>query len=184
MGDRLFGTRIKREASEGSLGEGAEAGCSTFSVRCPPLAADLCAAVELHGKEPQEEEPLPPPAPAASPQPSVSLQLEQAIQMNLRSDLAQAQQHTIQNQTSIMLALGANLVNQTMAQTHKLAAMEAQVTGEPSESQADPPGSLSFPVTVLGRSGPEAPWPPRSLTCVHITRHLPLHCCTASDAFV
>ncbi|XP_052039834.1 angiopoietin-4 [Apodemus sylvaticus] len=55
------------------------------------------------------------------------LKLEQAIQMNLRSDLAQAQQHTIQNQTSIMLALGANLVNQTMAQTHKLAAMEAQV---------------------------------------------------------
>ncbi|XP_063139433.1 angiopoietin-4 isoform X6 [Rattus norvegicus] len=53
--------------------------------------------------------------------------LEQSIQMNLRSDLAQAQQHTIQNQTTTMLALGANLMNQTMAQTHKLTAVEAQV---------------------------------------------------------
>lgn len=53
--------------------------------------------------------------------------------MNLKSDLAQAQQHTIQNQTTTMLALGTNLMNQTMAQTHKLTAVEAQVTGEPSE---------------------------------------------------
>lgn len=84
--------------------------------------------------------------------------------MSLRSDLARAQQqHTIQNQTSTMLALGANLMNQTMAQTHKLTAVEAQVTGAPSESQADPPGFLSFPVSVLGRSGPEVPWPPLSL---------------------
>lgn len=80
--------------------------------------------------------------------------------MNLRSDLAQAQQHTIQNQTTTMLALGANLMNQTMAQTHKLTAVEAQVTGEPLEAQADPPGFPSFPVPVLVRSGPEAPWLP------------------------
>lgn len=80
--------------------------------------------------------------------------------MNLRSDLAQAQKHTIQNQTTTMLALGTNLMNQTMAQTHKLTSVEAQVTGEPSEGQADPLGFPSFPVTVLVRLGPEAPWPP------------------------
>ncbi|GAB1287033.1 Angiopoietin-4 [Apodemus speciosus] len=53
--------------------------------------------------------------------------LERSIRMSLRSDLAQVQQHTIQNQTSTILALGANLMNQTMAQTHKLTAVEAQV---------------------------------------------------------
>lgn len=72
----------------------------------------------------------------------------------------QAQQDTIQNQTTTMLALGANLMNQTKAQTHKLTAVEAQVTGEPSAGQADPPGFPSFPVTVLVRSGPEAFLPP------------------------
>lgn len=73
----------------------------------------------------------------------------------------QAQQDTIQNQTTTMLALGANLMNQTKAQTHKLTAVEAQVTGEPSEGQADPPGFPSFPVTVLVRSGH---WAEASLT--------------------
>lgn len=101
-----------------------------------------------------------PSAPAISPQLSVSLQLERSIKTNLKSDLAQAQKHTIQNQTTTMLALGANLMNQTMAQTHKLTAMEAQVTGEPSEAQADPPGFPSFPITVLVRLEPEVPWPP------------------------
>lgn len=105
--------------------------------------------------------------------------------MNMRSDPAQAQQHTIQNQTTTMLALGTNLMNQTMAQTHKLTAVEAQVMGEPSEDQADPLGIPSFPVTVLVRSGPEAPWPPLPDNgCVHITGHLPLHCRTRSDFFV
>nr|AAI29966.1 Angiopoietin 4 [Mus musculus] len=58
------------------------------------------------------------------------LKLEQSIKVNLRSHLVQAQQDTIQNQTTTMLALGANLMNQTKAQTHKLTAVEAQVLNQ------------------------------------------------------
>ncbi|CAH6777109.1 angiopoietin-4 [Phodopus roborovskii] len=47
------------------------------------------------------------------------LKLEQSIRRNLRSNLAQAQQHTVQNQTSA-------------AQTHKLTAVEAQVLNQTS----------------------------------------------------
>ncbi|KAM7126935.1 angiopoietin-4 isoform 1-T1 [Molossus nigricans] len=53
--------------------------------------------------------------------------LERYIQRNLRSELAQAQQHIVQNQTATMLELGTSLLNQTTAQTRKLTAMEAQV---------------------------------------------------------
>ncbi|XP_005072586.1 angiopoietin-4 isoform X2 [Mesocricetus auratus] len=60
------------------------------------------------------------------------LKLEQSIRRNLRSNLAQARQHTVQNQTTTMLSLGANLMNQTTAQTHKLTAMEAQVLNQTS----------------------------------------------------
>lgn len=102
------------------------------------------------------------PAPALSPQPSVSLQLEQSIQMNLRSDLAQFQQHIIQNQTTTMQALRAKLMNRTTDQTHKLTAVEAQVTGEPPESQAGPPGFQYLPLSWGGSTfpGPRVPWPP------------------------
>lgn len=57
----------------------------------------------------------------------VSPQLERYIQLNLRSELAQAQQHMVQNQTATMLELGTNLLNQTTAQTRKLTDVEAQV---------------------------------------------------------
>ncbi|XP_028743286.1 angiopoietin-4 [Peromyscus leucopus] len=60
------------------------------------------------------------------------LKLEQSIRRNLRSNLAQAQQHTAQNETTTMLALGTNLVNQTTAQTDKLTAVEAQALNQTS----------------------------------------------------
>lgn len=47
--------------------------------------------------------------------------------MNLRSELAQVQQHMVQNQTATMLELGTSLLNQTTAQTRKLTNVEAQV---------------------------------------------------------
>lgn len=47
--------------------------------------------------------------------------------MNLRSELAQVQQHMVQNQTATMLELGTSLLNQTTAQTRKLTDVEAQV---------------------------------------------------------
>nr|XP_045012575.1 angiopoietin-4 isoform X2 [Jaculus jaculus] len=61
--------------------------------------------------------------------------LEQSIQMNLRSEMAQAQQHVGQNQTAAMLELGTSLVNQTTAQTRKLTAMEAQVLNQTSRME-------------------------------------------------
>lgn len=57
----------------------------------------------------------------------VSPQLERYIQMNLRSELAQVQQHMVQNQTATMLELGTSLLNQTTTQTRKLTDLEAQV---------------------------------------------------------
>ncbi|XP_008832613.1 angiopoietin-4 [Nannospalax galili] len=61
--------------------------------------------------------------------------LEQSIQMNLKSNLAQAQQHVVQNQTTTMLELGANIVNQTTAQTRKLTSVEAQVLNQTSRME-------------------------------------------------
>lgn len=58
---------------------------------------------------------------------SLSSQLERYIQMNLRLELAQAQQHMVQNQTATMLELGTSLLTQTTAQTRKLTDVEAQV---------------------------------------------------------
>lgn len=52
----------------------------------------------------------------------------------------QTKQHTVPNQTSTMIALGADVMNQTTAQTHKLTDVEAQVTGE------SPEGFLSLPL--------------------------------------
>ncbi|XP_062944347.1 angiopoietin-4-like [Cynocephalus volans] len=53
--------------------------------------------------------------------------LERYIKMNLTSQLAQAQQHMVQNETVTMPDLGTNLLNHAMAQTRKLTNMEAQV---------------------------------------------------------
>lgn len=56
--------------------------------------------------------------------------LERYIQMNLRSELVQAQQHVVQNQTATMLELGTSLLNQSTAQTHKLTNVETQVLNQ------------------------------------------------------
>lgn len=61
--------------------------------------------------------------------PTVSPQLERYIQTNLRSQLAQARQHVVQNQTAAVLELSTSLLNQTTAQAHRLTDMEAQVPG-------------------------------------------------------
>ncbi|XP_046288991.2 angiopoietin-4 [Marmota monax] len=55
--------------------------------------------------------------------------LERYIQMNLRSKLAWAQQHMVQNQTAAMLELGSNLLNETVARTSNV---EAKVLNETS----------------------------------------------------
>ncbi|KAG8524160.1 Angiopoietin-4, partial [Galemys pyrenaicus] len=67
--------------------------------------------------------------------PTVSPQLERYIQMNLKSELTQAQQHMVQNQTATMLELGTSLLNQTTAQTRKLTDVEAQVINQTSRME-------------------------------------------------
>ncbi|XP_049725404.1 angiopoietin-4 [Elephas maximus indicus] len=61
--------------------------------------------------------------------------LERYIRMNLRSELAQAQQHMVQNQTATMLELGTSLLNQTTAQTRKLTDVEAQFLNQTSRME-------------------------------------------------
>ncbi|XP_069863048.1 angiopoietin-4 [Dipodomys merriami] len=61
--------------------------------------------------------------------------LERSIQTSLRSELAQAQQHVVQNQTATMLELGTNLLNQTTAKTRKLSDVEAQVLNQTSRME-------------------------------------------------
>ncbi|XP_005363233.1 angiopoietin-4 [Microtus ochrogaster] len=60
------------------------------------------------------------------------LKLEKSILRSLRSNLVQAKQHTDPNQTSTVLAPSADVVNQTVAQTHKLTSVEAQVPNQTS----------------------------------------------------
>ncbi|XP_026257954.2 angiopoietin-4 [Urocitellus parryii] len=55
--------------------------------------------------------------------------LERYIQMNLRSKLARAQQHMVQNQTAAMLELGSDLLNESAARTSDV---EAKVLNETS----------------------------------------------------
>nr|XP_040130026.1 angiopoietin-4 isoform X1 [Ictidomys tridecemlineatus] len=55
--------------------------------------------------------------------------LERYIQMNLRSKLARAQQHMVQNQTAAMLELGSDILNETAARTSDV---EAKVLNETS----------------------------------------------------
>lgn len=61
--------------------------------------------------------------------------LERYIQMNLRSELAQARQHVVQNQMATMLELGTSLLNQTTAHTRKLTDVEAQVLNQTSRME-------------------------------------------------
>nr|KAF6267302.1 angiopoietin 4 [Myotis myotis] len=61
--------------------------------------------------------------------------LERYIQTNLRSQLAQARQHVVQNQTAAVLELGTSLLNQTTAQAHRLTDMEAQVLNQTSRME-------------------------------------------------
>lgn len=85
--------------------------------------------------------------------------------MNLRSELAQVQQHMVQNQTATMLELGTSLLNQTTAQTRKLTDVEAQVWrpslwhwevgGRAVASLADlQPGPCSLDLCPWIKSGP------------------------------
>ncbi|KAK7807452.1 hypothetical protein U0070_025084, partial [Myodes glareolus] len=68
-------------------------------------------------------------------QQSGGLKLEQSILRSLRSNLVQTKQHTVPNQTSTMIALGADVMNQTTAQNHKLTDVEAQVPNQTSHIQ-------------------------------------------------
>lgn len=99
--------------------------------------------------------------------------------MNLRSELAQVQQHMVQNQTATMLELGTSLLNQTTAQTRKLTDVEAQVRrasrwrgGRGREDRGQPscltarvllPGPLSLG-KVWASPGPVMPWGPSPMT--------------------
>lgn len=85
--------------------------------------------------------------------------------MNLRSELAQVQQHMVQNQTATMLELGTSLLNQTTAQTRKLTDVEAQVRrpsrwrwggeGKAVASRAGlQPGSSCLDLCLWVKSGP------------------------------
>uniref|UniRef100_A0A452T0T9 Angiopoietin-2 n=1 Tax=Ursus maritimus TaxID=29073 RepID=A0A452T0T9_URSMA len=71
----------------------------------------------------------------SKPQDKWGTNLERYIQMNLRSELAQVQQHMVQNQTATMLELGTSLLNQTTAQTRKLTDVEAQVLNQTSRME-------------------------------------------------
>ncbi|XP_004586051.2 angiopoietin-4 [Ochotona princeps] len=62
--------------------------------------------------------------------------LERYIQMNVRSELVQAQKQLVQNQTATMLELGTNLLNQTTAKTRKLTDVEAQVLNQTSRMES------------------------------------------------
>ncbi|XP_020756536.1 angiopoietin-4 isoform X2 [Odocoileus virginianus] len=61
--------------------------------------------------------------------------LERYIQKNLRLELAQAQQHMVQNQTATMLELGTSLLTHTTAQTNKLTNVEAQFLNQTSRME-------------------------------------------------
>ncbi|XP_038187928.1 angiopoietin-4 [Arvicola amphibius] len=80
------------------------------------------------------------------------LKLEKSILRSLRSNLVQVEQHTVPNQTSTVLALGADVVNQT----HKLTAVEAQVPNQTShiknQTLANSPSTNKLERQVLMQS--------------------------------
>lgn len=55
------------------------------------------------------------------------LQLENYIVENMKSEMAQIQQNTVQNHTATMLEIGTSLLTQTAEQTRKLTDVETQV---------------------------------------------------------
>ncbi|OWK03566.1 ANGPT4, partial [Cervus elaphus hippelaphus] len=98
---------------------------------------------------------------------SVSSQLEGYIQKNLRLELAQVQQHLVQNQTATMLELGTSLLTHTTAQTRKLTSVEAQVLQGrtlPLRASVRTQGKALECDCTLGAAGSPlcAPSPPRS----------------------
>ncbi|XP_019394992.1 PREDICTED: angiopoietin-4 [Crocodylus porosus] len=60
------------------------------------------------------------------------LKLESYIQRSVKSEMAQMQQHAVQNQTATMLEIGTSLLSQTAEQTRKLTDVEAQVLNQTS----------------------------------------------------
>ncbi|XP_043946358.1 angiopoietin-4 [Protopterus annectens] len=60
------------------------------------------------------------------------LKLENYIQENIKTEMAQIQQNAVQNHTAVMLEIGTNLLSQTAEQTRKLTDVEAQVMNQTS----------------------------------------------------
>ncbi|XP_019573324.2 angiopoietin-2 isoform X1 [Rhinolophus sinicus] len=58
------------------------------------------------------------------------MKLENYIQDNMKKEMAEMQQHAVQNQTAAMIEIGTNLLNQTAEQTRKLTDVEAQVLNQ------------------------------------------------------
>ncbi|TSN48498.1 Angiopoietin-2 [Bagarius yarrelli] len=58
------------------------------------------------------------------------LKLESYIQENLKHDMVQLQQDTVQNHTAAMIEIGTNLLIHTAEQTRKLTSVEAQVINQ------------------------------------------------------
>lgn len=56
------------------------------------------------------------------------LQLENYIQENMKLEIAQIQQHAVQNHTAAIIEIGTNLLSQTVEQTLKLTNVEARVS--------------------------------------------------------
>ncbi|KAL7975851.1 hypothetical protein Chor_002457 [Crotalus horridus] len=62
----------------------------------------------------------------------LSLQLENFIQMNIKTEMAHIQQNVVQNQTAAILEIGTSLLSQTAEQTRKLTDVETQVLNQTS----------------------------------------------------
>ncbi|KAM7111424.1 angiopoietin-2 isoform 2-T2 [Molossus nigricans] len=58
------------------------------------------------------------------------MKLETYIQDNVKKEMAERQQNSVQNQTAAMIEIGTSLLNQTAEQTRKLTDVEAQVLNQ------------------------------------------------------
>ncbi|KAL2083430.1 hypothetical protein ACEWY4_021203 [Coilia grayii] len=63
------------------------------------------------------------------------LQLENYIQENMKHEIAQIQQHAVQNHTAAIIEIGTNLLSQTVEQTLKLTNVEARVINQTTQLQ-------------------------------------------------
>ncbi|XP_063047101.1 angiopoietin-2a [Engraulis encrasicolus] len=63
------------------------------------------------------------------------LQLENYIQENMKQEIAQIQQHAVQNHTAAIIEIGTNLLSQTVEQTLKLTNVEARVINQTTQLQ-------------------------------------------------